>query len=107
MQRLTRRAGSSSISGDGPTAAAPLHGRPPHPGWQPPQPQPAPFDSDTMHTVDPSQLPADVLYPLMISAVVPRPIGEGGGALSLVVLPSSLPTSMADAPALACPHAQP
>ncbi|KAI7842377.1 hypothetical protein COHA_004016 [Chlorella ohadii] len=27
-----------------------------------------------MHTVDPSQLPGDVLYPLIISAIVPRPI---------------------------------
>lgn len=47
---------------------------PPHPGWQPPQPQPAPFDSDAMHSVDPSTLAVDVLYPLVISAVVPRPI---------------------------------
>jgi flavin reductase (DIM6/NTAB) family NADH-FMN oxidoreductase RutF len=33
-----------------------------------------PFDTDAMHTVDPSQLPGDVLYPLIISAIVPRPI---------------------------------
>lgn len=47
----------------------------PHPNWLPPQKLPAPFSTDEMRTVDPAQLPADVLYPLVISAVVPRPIG--------------------------------
>lgn len=46
----------------------------PHPGWKPPQPQPPPFDSSKMHSVDPATTPATVMYPLVISAVVPRPI---------------------------------
>lgn len=47
----------------------------PHPDWLPPRKLPAPFPTEEMRTVDPAQLPADVIYPLMISAVVPRPIG--------------------------------
>lgn len=53
-----------------------LRGPPPHPDWRPPQKQPLPFPGSEMHTVDPSQTASDVLYPLIISAVVPRPIGE-------------------------------
>lgn len=46
---------------------------PPHPGWRPPQPQPAPFSGASI-PVDPANLPGDQLYPLVISAVVPRPV---------------------------------
>ncbi|KAL4444869.1 hypothetical protein ABPG77_003919 [Micractinium sp. CCAP 211/92] len=51
-----------------------LRGPPPHPDWRPPQKQPPPFPGSEMHTVDPAQTTSDVLYPLIISAVVPRPI---------------------------------
>lgn len=47
---------------------------PPHPGWKPGEKQPAPFHSAETVTVDPAQVGADHLYPLMISSVVPRPI---------------------------------
>lgn len=43
--------------------------------WTAPTPQPPPFDADAMHTVDPASVPSAVLYPLVISAVVPRPVG--------------------------------
>ncbi|CAM9684781.1 unnamed protein product [Pylaiella littoralis] len=45
----------------------------PHPEWKPPQRQPPPEGSEKDHVqVDPSDLKS--CYPLMISAVVPRPI---------------------------------
>uniref|UniRef100_A0A383W8H8 Flavin reductase like domain-containing protein n=1 Tax=Tetradesmus obliquus TaxID=3088 RepID=A0A383W8H8_TETOB len=47
----------------------------PHPGWAPPQKQQPPHDPDNMHEVDPSVVEKVVLYPLVISAIVPRPIG--------------------------------
>jgi hypothetical protein len=47
----------------------------PHPRWVPGEKQPPPFDADAMHVVDPSAVPSAELYPLCISAVVPRPIG--------------------------------
>jgi hypothetical protein len=47
----------------------------PHPQWVPPQPQDPPFNPDDMHTIDPASIPKAELYPLVISAVVPRPIG--------------------------------
>ena len=56
-------------------APPPFWGAPPHPAWRPPQPLPAPFAGIAMHTVDPARTPAGVMYPLVISAVVPRPIG--------------------------------
>jgi hypothetical protein len=79
---LSREAGSSGGNGS-------LWQPNPNPKWQPPHKQPAPFGSDEMHTVDPAKLPADAMYPLIISAVVPRPIGfvstqnsEGRGNLA-------------------------
>lgn len=59
---------------DGKGKVPSLRGPPPHPDWRPPQKQPLPFPGSEMHTVDPSQTASDVLYPLIISAVVPRPI---------------------------------
>ena len=47
---------------------------PPHPGWAPGAPQPHPFPDSPRITLDPSSTPGSVLYPLVISAVVPRPI---------------------------------
>lgn len=47
----------------------------PHPRWTAPQQQPPPFDADAMHDIDPTIYPTPELYPLVISAVVPRPIG--------------------------------
>ena len=58
---------------------------PPHPGWRPPQPQPAPFVAGEAIEVDPASLPPGHIYPLIISAVVPRPVafvstvGSSGG----------------------------
>ncbi|KAL4859768.1 hypothetical protein ACK3TF_000057 [Chlorella vulgaris] len=79
---LGREAGSSGGNGS-------LWQPNPNPKWQPPHKQPAPFGSDEMHTVDPAKLPTDAMYPLIISAVVPRPIGfvstqnsEGRGNLA-------------------------
>ena len=49
----------------------------PHPEWSPPAPQPPPFDVDSpeaFHSIDPETTPSDIMYPLVISAVVPRPI---------------------------------
>jgi hypothetical protein len=47
----------------------------PHPHWVAPEKQPPPFDPDTMHDIDPATCPTAELYPLAISAIVPRPIG--------------------------------
>jgi len=52
----------------------------PHPNWRPPENQRPPYAADTssvsfkMHSVDTSITAGSVLYPLIISAVVPRPI---------------------------------
>ena len=50
----------------------------PHPDWRSPEHQAPPWagsDSEgVVHSVDPALLPPDVIYPLVISAVVPRPI---------------------------------
>lgn len=66
-----------------------LWGKPPHPDWRPQTPQPAPFSTAGRLQVDPATCPSDRLYPLMISAVVPRPIAfvstvnaEGQGNLA-------------------------
>jgi hypothetical protein len=48
----------------------------PHPGWAPPQKQQPPHDPDNMHEVDPSLVDKVSIYPLVISTIVPRPIGE-------------------------------
>lgn len=48
---------------------------PPHPAWTAPAPQHPPHNPDDLITVDVSSTPPDELYPLIISAVVPRPIG--------------------------------
>ena len=80
FQRLVRPAKTpqtTDAQADGPTpapGAAQLWRPPPHPDWQPPQPLPAPFGTARVHSVDPSSTSAEVLYPLVISAVVPRPI---------------------------------
>jgi hypothetical protein len=56
-----------------------VHVRRPHPGWSPPAKQAPPYDANTpMHVIDPSTTSAAELYPLVISAVVPRPIGFVG-----------------------------
>lgn len=47
----------------------------PHPLWEPPAKQPPNFDSDKMHVIDPATYSPAELYPLVISAIVPRPIG--------------------------------
>lgn len=52
-----------------------VHVKKPHPDWQPGQQQPPPFDPDNMHVIDPDTVPEAALYPLVISAVVPRPVG--------------------------------
>jgi hypothetical protein len=48
----------------------------PHPGWTPLQKQQPPHDPDIMHEVDPSVVDKVSIYPLVISTIVPRPIGE-------------------------------
>jgi hypothetical protein len=48
----------------------------PHPGWTPPQKQQPPHDPDIMHEIDPSVVDKVSIYPLVISTIVPRPIGE-------------------------------
>ena len=77
----------SDGSGDAPDSG--LWRRPPHPGWRPGQKLPPPYPEEFMHAVDPSVTPSDVLYPLIISAVVPRPVAfvstlsaQGGGNLA-------------------------
>lgn len=56
---------------------------PPHPNWKPPDRQNAPFEP-VWHDIDSETLPGDVLYPLVISSITPRPIallstlGENG-----------------------------
>lgn len=47
---------------------------PPNPTWTPGDPSPHPFPGSPRLTFDPATTPASVLYPLLISAVVPRPI---------------------------------
>ena len=47
---------------------------PPNPSWRPGDPSPHPFPGSPRLTFDPAATPAAVLYPLLISAVVPRPI---------------------------------
>lgn len=48
---------------------------PPHPTWTPGMKQPHPFSSDEMLGFDPSIVEVASMYSLMISAVVPRPVG--------------------------------
>jgi hypothetical protein len=52
-----------------------VHVERPHPNWTAPSKQPPPFDPDNLHAIDPATYPTAELYPLVISAVVPRPIG--------------------------------
>jgi hypothetical protein len=62
---------------------------PPHPDWRPPQPQPPPWGTGgAFRFVDVAATPPAALYPLVISAVVPRPIafistlsGAGGACI--------------------------
>ncbi|PSC71889.1 Flavin reductase-FMN-binding domain containing [Micractinium conductrix] len=77
LRRVARAQAAQHNGADADASSAgmpPLRGATPHPGWHPPLKQPAPFASNEMRAVDPSQLPSDVLYPLIISAIVPRPI---------------------------------
>ncbi|MEW5303191.1 MAG: hypothetical protein WDW36_005907 [Sanguina aurantia] len=46
-----------------------------HPGWVPGITQTPPFKTDKMHTLDPAGSDSAAVYPLVISAVAPRPIG--------------------------------
>ena len=46
----------------------------PHPNWQPGQKQPVPYEGDYI-SLDPLKLGPSGSYPLVISTVVPRPIG--------------------------------
>ena len=48
--------------------------RTPHPDWKPGDSQPIPYEGDYI-TLDPAVLGGSACYPLVISAVVPRPIG--------------------------------
>lgn len=45
-----------------------------HPEWQPPQKQVPPYPLQPCLSFDPSTSEASILYPLIISSVVPRPI---------------------------------
>lgn len=57
------------------SSQTPLRQPPPHPQWIPPQPQPPPYDTaQGWRSIDPATTPADHMYPLVISSVVPRPI---------------------------------
>jgi hypothetical protein len=47
---------------------------PPHPEWTPGTPQQLPFPGSYI-SVDPKKLGGSACYPLVISAIVPRPIG--------------------------------
>ncbi|KAG2440828.1 hypothetical protein HXX76_003683 [Chlamydomonas incerta] len=65
-------AASSSAAADWQPAR---HVKPPHPGWRPGQPQPCPLPgADTFIEVDTRSTPPGDLYPLVISAAVPRPV---------------------------------
>uniref|UniRef100_A0A061SEF3 Flavo protein oxygenase n=1 Tax=Tetraselmis sp. GSL018 TaxID=582737 RepID=A0A061SEF3_9CHLO len=52
----------------------PPSGDPPHPDWKVGENQPPPFSGEEMMALDPSELGGARAYPLVISAVVPRPI---------------------------------
>lgn len=58
-----------------PQASLPMvqHVGPPHPDWKPGEKQPAPFENQRRLTLDPAE-GAGVMYPFVISAIVPRPI---------------------------------
>ena len=57
------------------TTSDALRQPPPHPSWTPPESQPPPYDNaQGWHSIDPATTPADRMYPLVISSVVPRPI---------------------------------
>lgn len=47
---------------------------PPHPEWKPGDNQPLPFDGEYI-SLCPKELGGSACYPLVISAIVPRPIG--------------------------------
>lgn len=70
-------ASSSRALRRGPQASTALQIRtvqPPHPEWTPGTPQPIPYPGSYI-TLDPAELGGSACYPLVISAVVPRPIG--------------------------------
>ncbi|GMH33663.1 hypothetical protein BSKO_01497 [Bryopsis sp. KO-2023] len=56
------------------TGVVPVECANPHPEWKPGQKQNRPFDDSEMLALDPADLGASATYPLVISAVVPRPI---------------------------------
>lgn len=47
---------------------------PPHPDWKPGDKQPNPWNSSNFQTLDPSAIGSAAAYPLVISAITPRPI---------------------------------
>jgi hypothetical protein len=81
-----RRARAAAAADTGKSA---LWAPPPHPDWRPPQPQPPPWGTGgAFRFVDVAATPPAALYPLVISAVVPRPIafistlsGAGGACI--------------------------
>ena len=81
----------------------------PHPGYEPGDKQPAPFEAEGFQQVDPAELGA-AIYPFIISSVTPRPIAfistvsrDGIGNLS----PYSYFNVMShDPPILATGHAR-
>lgn len=69
--RRTRRSNAAPASTLGPLNYV----HPPHRSWVPGQAQPHPFASDAMVDFDPEVVDKGAMYSLLISAVVPRPIG--------------------------------
>ncbi|KAG2442076.1 hypothetical protein HYH02_009867 [Chlamydomonas schloesseri] len=77
--KASSAASASSGAAASSTAAADWqparHVQPPHPDWKPGQPQPCPLPGgDTFIEVDTQTTPPGDLYPLVISAAVPRPV---------------------------------
>lgn len=65
---------SNDSPSNGPVGKS-LWGQPPHPEWQPPAKLPPPYNiSEGWHDIDPAETAPGVLYPLVISSIVPRPI---------------------------------
>ena len=58
------------------SAAPKIWGTQPHPGWEPPKKLPVPpaIENGKMVAIDPRVIGGKKCYPLIISAVVPRPI---------------------------------
>ena len=61
--------------------------QPPHPDWTPGTSQPLPYPGNYI-ALDPAELGGSACYPLVISAIVPRPVGflgtkSAAGAVNL------------------------